>query len=322
MSDMLQPRTVHVDQHLSNVAIAFRPVGFVADQLCPIVPVPHQSDTYLVWTQADQYRLENTRRSPSTEARRVTWQVGSASYLAQNYALKAGMQIETRENMDPIFVREREEGITRRLTELMMLDYETRVASLWQNSSNVGSFSNVVSSWTSSGATPVDNIFTAMENVADATGYVPNRIHFGIAAWRTFQRHQQVRNSVMNPNVSAGGPLPMQEAVARFFGVDKITVGRAYRTTGQQGQPLSLTPVWGNHVTAYYAPANPSIVEPSFSYAFRWVAPGLQQMNVRRLPYDEKIQAQDFEVGYYQDEVITAARLAFTWYHVSCSQAA
>ena len=42
------PQDVHIDAALSNISIAYKPVGMVADMVFPSVPVDKQSDYYYV----------------------------------------------------------------------------------------------------------------------------------------------------------------------------------------------------------------------------------------------------------------------------------
>ena len=321
MSDIGQARTVHVDQHLSNVAINYKMSGFIADQIAPIVSVDKQTNTFIEWTQADIFRREDTKRSPLTEAKRISWSVSSQSYLCQNYALKTGISLEARSNMDAAFARQWEEGAVMRVTDALLLDWETRVASLAENTGNVGSNFNVHSAWTSSGALPVNDLHTAIDNVRYSTGYTPNTILFGSRPWDYFRRHWQTKSILNNPNMLLGGQQVTQDAVARYFGVDKVLVGLAMNNTAAKGQSLVVAPVWGDHVTVYFAPPVPSMQLPSWMYSFRWTVPGLPNLQVERLPYDAKIKGQDSEVGYYQDERVTASRLAFQLRFTGSAQA-
>ena len=62
----LDPHDVHIETGLSNILVTYKPQGFVADQLAPIVTVPKQSDRFYKMTQADLFRTEDDRRSPGT----------------------------------------------------------------------------------------------------------------------------------------------------------------------------------------------------------------------------------------------------------------
>ena len=55
-------RYLHIDQVLSQMAIGYRPEGFIADMIMPIVDVSKQSDLYVIWSRADRLRIHDTNR--------------------------------------------------------------------------------------------------------------------------------------------------------------------------------------------------------------------------------------------------------------------
>lgn len=61
-------KDVHVDVPLSNVAIAYRPQNLIAEEICPIVSVPKQSDaTSRHSRRACSKAADNRESSRSTE---------------------------------------------------------------------------------------------------------------------------------------------------------------------------------------------------------------------------------------------------------------
>jgi len=62
---------LHLDQHLSNIAINYQPKGMIADVIAPIVKVGKQSDNYIIWDHADAFRVEDDKRAPGTEANKI-----------------------------------------------------------------------------------------------------------------------------------------------------------------------------------------------------------------------------------------------------------
>ncbi|MAF43005.1 MAG: hypothetical protein CMI54_02375, partial [Parcubacteria group bacterium] len=144
----LQNRGIHVDRHLSNIAINYRPGPFIADMVFPVANVEKQSNIYAVWDQGDLFRIYKTDRAPGHEANKIEAQVSSGSYFCNNYALKADVTIEDRANADAIFVSALEAGRVQRVMDGLMLDWEDRVATQVTNTANVGTSANVGSSWT------------------------------------------------------------------------------------------------------------------------------------------------------------------------------
>lgn len=301
-------RDLHIDQVLSQMAMGYRPEGFIADMIFPTVPVQKQSDLYMVFNRGDRMRVEDTTRAPGTLARRVTEDVGSATYFAKNYALAAAAVLEDKVNADPMMLAQIYNGKSTYLLDKLLLDWERRVARMVTSGTNVGSSSAVTSGWGGAG-NPIGNINTALDNVYYSNGVRPNRIVMGVEAWRSFRRDSNVRNLIFGTN--NGGGYPNTQQAASLFDVDDILIAGAFQNTAEEGVAESLASIWKDNVLAIYVPPAPAIDRPSFGYNFRWAAAGLPNMQVERHPYDSRTKSEDIEVGYYQDEKITGASYGF-----------
>ena len=317
----LQNRGIHIDRHLSNMAINYRPGNFIADMIYPVVIVDKQSNVYPVWAQEDLFRIYKTDRAPGHEANKIEAQVSSGSYYADNYALKADVPLETRANADPVFTSALEAGRVQRVMDGIALDWEDRVATQATNTANVGTSANVGSSWTDyTNSNPWDDINTQIDNVENGTGYRPNNIVFCGDSFRHASRNDKVIDKIRETGVAGGGNNATRADLAALFQVDNVHVGASFKNTGEEGAGLTLERIWGNHVLLYYAPPSPSIELPSFAYSLRWVSPGLPNMQVERHPYNSVRHCDELEVGYYQDEVITAAALGALVANTTSSQ--
>jgi hypothetical protein len=147
-----------------------------------------------------------------------------------------------------------------------------------------------------------------IDTVQDACGMRPNRAVFGLDSWKAFRRHSDVRNIIYGTN--NGGGYPNTRQVGDVLEIENVMVGGTYQNTGAEGQAESLAKIWTDNVLIYYAPPNPTIERPSFMYSFRWEANGLPNMQVERHPFDSRTKTEDVEVGYYQDEKVTASEYA------------
>lgn len=302
---------LHIDAALSEMALGYRPEGFIADMITPTVRVGKQSDLYVIFSRADRLRRQDTKRAPGTRAHRVTEDVSSATYFCNNYALSAAVTIEDKENADPIYVDELLNGKTEYLLDHLYLDWEIRVANQVTSGSNVGSYSAVASAWNvpEGDGNPVGDLNTAIDNVHYASTLMPNRVVFGVEAWKSFRRHKNVRNLIFGNN--NGGGYPNTRQVAELLDIPNVYVGGAFQNTGGEGLDESLSTIWGDSVLVYYAPENPVKDRPSFAYNFRWTKPAIPQLQVERHPYDSRTKSEDLEVGYYQDEKITGPEYGF-----------
>ena len=303
-------RDVHIDVPLSNVALDYKPQGRIADMIYPIVTVPNQSDLLPVFSRGEILRIEEDRRAPGTEANKVSRSVSSLSFFCDNYALKKAVNAETRANADPIYRQKLYNDAGEYVTSKLCLGWERRVSLQVGSTSNVGSSAAVASGWTDfTNSDPLGDMYTALDNVHDATGTRPNNVTFGQAAWRNFRRNTNVLNKIFG--VNNGGANASTEQVAQLLEVDKVHIGASYVNTANEGQAESLTAMWIDNVLCYYVPPAPSIDLPSFAYTFRWAPEGIPSMQAERHPYNTLTKCEEVEVGMYQVERITDSSLGF-----------
>ena len=311
-------RDLHIDRLLSNLAIGYTENATIAGTIAPVVPVQKQSDMYAVFSRADAMRVEDTKRSPGTEANKITRTVSSSTYYAQNYALKYPITIEDRENADPIHRQELWNNAAAYVSRKLALDWEVRVAALVFNTSNVGSSAGVASEWDASASSdPIGDIQIAMDNVEDLTGTRPNRMLIGNAAWRSLRRNDQILNRIFGTN--NGGGFASLAQVGNLLDIPTILRGSVYRNTANEAQAEALSNIWADHALLYYAPSAPAMDEPSFMYSFRWATGGLPNMQAERHPFDPKTKTEEVEIGYYQDEKITGSAYGFLLESVNSS---
>jgi hypothetical protein len=311
-------RDLHIDVLLSNVAIGYMLEDTVAGLIAPVVQVNKQSDAYAIYSRADALRIEDARRSPGTEANKVSRSLSSDTYIAKNYALKYPVTLEDRENADPIQKQNIINDGAQYITDKLKLDWENRVSGQVNSTSNVGSSAAVASEWDAAASSdPLGDMNTALDVIQDRTGKRGNRIVMGVAAWRSLRRNDQILNRLFGSN--NGGGYASKEQVASLLEIDQLLVASAYQNTGNEAQAESLSTLWTDNVLAYYAPQSASRDQPSFMYSFRWAAGGLPNMQAERHPFDQKTKSEEVEVGYYQDEKITGSEYSFLLRSVNSS---
>lgn len=307
-------RQLHVNRALQNVAIKYRPQNQIADMIFPIVPVDHQADAYNIWSLAEAFRISDSRRSPGTEANKVKFNATSDTFYCKNRALKTDLPIEDIENADPAYLQEMRVNRVQRLMDDHSLGWEQRIANQLTSGSNVGSYSGVASNWSSTGtglSNPYGDVTTAMDIVHDTTGYRPNFVIMGGLAWRNFKQHADVIDLIHGTTGNAPNRLVTRALAASLFEVDDVMVGEAHYNSADWDQSASLSMLWGANVLVGYRAPRPSIEEPSLGYAFRWRKGRIANMRPEVHPYDNKTKSEEVEVGYYQDEKITASALGY-----------
>lgn len=311
---------VHVDRLLTDFAVNFQPQGMIGDRIFTPVNVPKQTDIYATYTQADLFRVDDTRRAPGTEANIARIRVGSAAFTCRNYALKAQITQEERANADPIFMMNLEQQRTATIMNKLLLDQDVRVASLAFNTSAIGSNAAVASSWSdpiTGHSDPMGDVWKASDNVENATGYRPNVVVFGLNPWKAFRRHQDVITKATNPNYLGGGNYPNSQEVARLLEVDEVLVGGAQQNTAQDALAQTLARIWGNSTLVMYRTSAPRVDAPTLGAMFRWSGAPVPPFAARRFPFDDRRGVDEIQIDYYQDEQIVAS--AFGFLLTSCS---
>ena len=322
-------RGLYVDALLSDVAINFAPQAFIADQICPIIPVQKESGGYPVFNMGEAFSVEDTVRSRGTRAKSVTRSVGTATYQVRNFALRYDTPIEDRANIDPAFAYELgDAGAARYLVSKLALDMEKRVLTLADASASVSSVFVPSSSWagnTSNAGDPVKAFAAIAEQMKNTVGVFPNGVIAGWKTHNTLRYNYHMRNYVKG--AQNGGGLVTRQQIADIFEVPYYNVAGAQYNSGNEvgntvGATPTLTSAFGaDNFIAYYRPTTASRDEPSWMYAFNWISSDLPgRMVVERHPYDSHTKVDAIECGYYQIEKVVGAGWAMKIAGVNSAQ--
>jgi len=315
-------RDLHIDQHLTQIAINYRPAAMIADLIAPIVPVNKESDLYPVFNRAEILSVEDSLRSRGAEANKITRSVSSAGYLVKNYALRYDQYIEDLANMDAAYELELGAGASRYLLDKLALGWEKRLFDQINSTSNVSTAFKPSSAWNAPVAAnqgdPLNQIDQIIETQTGRTTQRPNSILMGWQAWRAFRRNTNVRNMILGRD---GTGLVSRQAAQDYFEVDRFLVTELFINTANEKQAESLSSPFSDRVLVYFAPLAASRESPSYMYTFRWNNPLLPApLAVERHPYDTKRKIESIEAGFYQDEKVVGIEYASTLIGVNSGQ--
>jgi hypothetical protein len=294
---------VHVDSVLSNVSVRYTNEQMIADQVLPVVPVKKESDVYYTYDRA--WRLPESKRAAGAEANEVEWNVGTESYLCEEYALKDIVPDRVRENADnPLDV---DIDTTTNLTELIMLGREKRVADIAFAAGSYGSQTSALAGanqWDDyAGSDPIGDVRTAKNTVHSASGKFPNTMVVGQEVHTKLLDHPDVLERI---KYSQRGVVTA-DLLAQLFEVDNYIVGKALYDSSQEGGTESLGYVWGKNVALIYAERSPGVRRVSFGYQF-------QSRGFRTKKWREEGRDGDFiEAGEIRDEHLVAAACGYLY---------
>lgn len=260
---------IHVDQPLTNLAIAFPAQSFIAPRVMPDLLVNKKSDVFYKFDTAQNVKKQyEDRRAPGAEANMLDFDVTTDSYLCTGHALASAVPDEEYENADPVFqpLVDKVDFIAERLMLNMEIDFKSAV----DGSSPGGA--TLVNGWDDElNGDPIGDIDTGINTIEDAVGLTPNIAWCDSKTWRILRKHPKILERVLYGGENANPAQISTSAVASIFGLDDIVVAASLKNTAQEGQATaSLSRIWGEDFYLSYRAPRPGIKTISFGYRFTW----------------------------------------------------
>lgn len=296
-------RDVHVDQVLTNMSIGYHPHGMVAENIIKPVKVNKESDKYYVWDRPSAFRTHSSDgkfslRADKTEAKEIDFGLSTATYTAEEYALKILISDREKDNADSV-LRLRESKL-RRLQDILMLEQELRIAALLTTTGNWDSNNYGAPSvkWDAASSVVIEkNIDTGKEAVRRAIGMEPNTIIIPAAVAKVMKRDATIRDLVKytHSDLLVNGDLPQ-----RLFNLNVVIPGAVYNNSKEGNATQTYTDVWGDNVVMLYLPPTSQLDSPDSVKIFR-----ARDWEVRSWRVEEK-RSEAIEVSVIQDEVLAS----------------
>lgn len=261
------PSSVHQDQALENVSVAYKNGDLIAQDLCPMVPVNHESNKYYVYSK-DQLVVPETSRAAGAEANTAGFSLSTASYHLQEHALKDFITDRARANADPAL--NLEVDATEHLTNLILMRQELELAALvstglaWANTTSLTS----TFAWNQNTtlSNPILFADSAASTVIQQSGMIPNVCVINDPTFRAIKEHVSMVDRIKYTSAESIG----EDLIARLFSVKQLLVGRGIYNTGGEGlaDATSNSWIWTDVAWFGYVEKNPGLKKPSALYNF------------------------------------------------------
>lgn len=303
---------VHVDQVLTNVSVGFMQSaeGFVADQVFPVVPVQKQSDKYWVYDRSFWYRSEMQKRAPGTESAGGGWELTTASYSADVWAIHKDLDNQTGANAD----MDLDVDATNWLSQQALIRKDKSwVASYFTTSIWTGDQTGVAAApaanqflqFDQSSSTPFKTIRGQKIAIKRRTGYAPNTLVMGAEVWSILADHADLTERIKYTERA----IVDTELVAAALGLDRVLVADGVENTAIEGATASYAFIAGKAMLLVYAAPRASLMEPSGGYTFSWTGlegAGAFGNNISRFPMPQ-IKSERIELEIAYDQKLVAA---------------
>ena len=310
---------VHVNRPLTDISVAYSQQAdkFAAAKVFPSIPVAKQADSYYVYDKGDWFRSSAQKRAPGAESAGTGYNVSTATYASDVYALHHDVPDQLRSNQDAALNLDR--SATEFLTHQMLLLREVSwaakyfVTSVWTGASDV----TVSPKWDASSATPIEDLRAKIDAVEVKTGFRPNTLVLGALVWNTLVDHEDLLARIQYTQTG----IVSTALLAAVLEIDQVFVMRAIQNTANEG----ATAVMARIATAadcliVYANPRPGLMVPSGGYTFSWtgyIGAGGDGSRTKRfrmeqnaadrveveMAWDQKLVGSD--LGVFFDNVLT-----------------
>ena len=297
--------SVHVDSALSDFALAYQNTGFIADRICPIVPVSKRSDTYFKRDRRDGAHAINDVLSPKGKANEFRYSLSTASYAVEDRGLVDYVGSTLVANADaPLDPRQMS---TTALMQQILLAREIRVATLLTTSGNFTNTGAVSNLWTNeTTGTPIADINTAIAAIPFSGEDTSLVAYCARPVWNALRKHP----SLLALKGVTTGQVSRQEFAA-YFELDELLVSDSWKDTNNIGQDASYARAW--LATVFGVVRVPKVLtgpdQSVFAVTFR-ADPGLQ-VRTWDEPSIGKGGSEAIQVEVSDDEKIVQADMGY-----------
>ena len=264
---------------MTQIAMAERPSGFIADEVMPRINAPYKFE-YTKGDNLDQFTIPETRASRAGRMNEVEFGAVLADGSVDDFGLLTFVPYrdidEARQQQaawDPLA------QASAGLGQLMSLRREKRVADLVTATSSYAAnhYTTLAGNSQWSDAANSDPL-KAISDALDVPITRPNTMVIGRKAWTPLRRHPKIVDAVTMRGaggVNAAG-LVSREGVADLFELERILIGDAWFQSANRGQAANYERVWGKHASLLHVRRPTGTTDPMPTWGFTAQALALQ----------------------------------------------
>jgi hypothetical protein len=276
----------------------------------PNVPVAFQSDKYFVFDSDDFRRNDAKPRAPGTESAGGGFDISTAQYSCEVYALHKDVADQIRQNADPAIDMDR--SATEFVTQQLMIQKEIGWMStffttgIWTTDAVAGT--DFVA-FDDSSSDPEAAIDAGKAKIKQDTGLDANTLIVSYETHQALKRHPLVTERFKYTSADS----ITTAMLARFFEVDRYMVASASYTTSAEGAASVTTSfIAGKNALLCYVAPSPGLLTPSAGYTFTWsnfsgAAGGIRQKRFRM----EHLESDRIEGEFAYDQKAVLAKAGY-----------
>ena len=292
---LLTPSSVHLDQPLSNLTLAYvqEQTNFIADKVFPTVGVPRQSDKFYIYDRDNMNRSGDVQKlAPRTEVKRIGMAISNSSYYADVYGLGMDFDEQTLANEDAML--EIRAAGAQTLVNRMLIEREEQFASTFFAPSVWGTeYTGVanadndtaaeVTQWSDyTNSTPIVDITNARRAMQlKSGGFKPNTMVVGKEARDILTNHPDILARLNGGATVSNTALIANAKLAEIFEVENFYVMEAVKNSSAEGIAESNAFIGGKFALLVHTPRSAGLMTPAAGMTFAWNnIPGVNNLGV------------------------------------------
>jgi len=280
---LLTPSSVHLDQPLSNLTLAYAQTQdlFIADKVFPTVGVARQSDKYYIYDRANMNRTGDVKKlAPRTEVNRIGMKISNDAYFADVFGLGMDFDEQTIANEDEV-LNIRQAGAETLMMRLL-IDREERFAStffangVWSSGASgaTNASGNVPVFWNDyTNSTPIANVTLAARQMQlKSGGYKPNTMIIGKEVRDILINHPDILSRLNGGSTINNPALIVDAKLAEIFGVENLYIMESVKNTAVEGIAADEANAFigGKNALLAYTPKSTGLMTPAAGMTFAW----------------------------------------------------
>ena len=261
---------------MTQIAMAEKPMGFIADEVLPRVDSAY-SFRYTKGINADQFSIPDTRASRAGRLNEVEFGATLADGSTEDHGLMAFVpyrDIDEARRQQSAWDPQAQAAMG--VSQLMELDREQRAKNLVFDKDNypAGYKATLMgnSQWSAAASDPLTAILEAL----DVPITRPNTLVLGQAVWTKLRTHPRIVEAIKMTGAggAAAAGIVMRQAVAALFELDRVLVGAAWYQRAKRGQDEVYERLWGKHAALLHVrrPTGTRDVMPTWGFTAQAMA--------------------------------------------------
>ena len=290
-----------MNRHLSNVAsgLAQDRANSLANFIAPVVPTGLASGQYKQYDDKNDFQILDTARAIGGSRKRIEFSATDPFYNCVPQGLETTIDDHERGLAGETGIGTLQESRIRNLVGTASLSHEKKVFDIVKAAKAA---TGGIGIWSVGTNDPVADLDSQIEAIATATGRMPNRIVFGLGAWRVFRNHALVKSR--QPGAELIGITAEQAARMTINPELQVRVGILSGDTTKFGAAKNAVNIIGGEVFLFFASDTPDQLDASFAKTFATKAGMIDAVREYR---EERAASDVYFVDWSEDIQVVAA---------------